>query len=385
MDYCIYGVVDGWIDGLVERWIGGKMDWWKDGCPLLQQSIAPVIHCSIDPVTTQREVFMHYRTFGKLGWKFSEISFGAWAIGGDMWGPQDDAESLRALHKAIDLGVNFIDTAQGFGKGHSEELIGKLLKERHEEIYVATKVPAKPGSQWPLPDSANVAEFFPASYIIEQCEGSLRRLQRDHLDIYQFHTWAAAFNVRDEWLKAMTKLKQQGKIRAIGVSVPDTAPDSVIGALALGKVESVQVICNIFEQYPQSNLFPVCEKLGIGVIVRVPFDEGALTGKYTVKTTFPEGDVRRRYFRGNNLAAVVERVEKVREFKHKRHPSMSMAEYALRYCLSHSAVSTVIPGIRNVQQAEMNIAASDGNWLSAEELDELKQFAWQKDFWHDEV
>ncbi|RIK81582.1 aldo/keto reductase [candidate division KSB1 bacterium] len=328
---------------------------------------------------------MYYRTFGKLGWKISEISFGAWAIGGDMWGPQDDADSIRALHRAIDLGVNFIDTAQGYGKGHSEELIGKVLKERSEEIYVATKVPAKPGSKWPLPENANANEFFPASYIIEQCEGSLRRLQRDHLDIYQFHTWATAFNVQDEWFEAMAKLKQQGKIHAIGVSVPDTTPDNVIGALALDRVQSVQVIYNIFEQYPQWNLLPVCEKLGIGVIVRVPFDEGALTGKYTTQTTFPEGDVRRRYFRGRNLPAVINRVEKIREFKNKRHPHMSMAEYALRFCLSHSAVNTVIPGIRNVQQAEMNLAASDGLWLDSNELQELKQFAWMKDFWHEEV
>ncbi len=328
---------------------------------------------------------MKYRTFGKLGWKFSEISFGAWAIGGDMWGPQDDAESLRALHKAIDLGMNFIDTAQGYGKGHSEELIGKVLKERSEDIYVATKVPQKPGTAWPLPEYANAAEFFPASYIIEQCEGSLRRLERDHLDIYQFHTWATAFNVQDEWFEAMMKLKQQGKIRAIGVSVPDATPDNVMGALALGKVEAVQVIYNIFEQYPRWNLFPVCEKLGIGVIIRVPFDEGALTGKYTVKTIFPEGDVRRHYFRGRNLPAVVKRVEKIREFKDKRHPHMSMAEYALRFSLSHTAVNTVIPGIRDVQQAEMNVAASDGNGLSAEELEELKQFAWRKDFWREEV
>lgn len=328
---------------------------------------------------------MYYRTFGKLGWKISEISFGGWAIGGDMWGPQDDADSIRALHRAIDLGVNFIDTAQGYGKGHSEELIGKVLKERSEEIYVATKVPAKPGSKWPLPENANANEFFPASYIIEQCEGSLRRLQRDHLDIYQFHTWATAFNVQDEWFEAMAKLKQQGKIHAIGVSVPDTTPDNVIGALALDRVQSVQVIYNIFEQYPQWNLFPVCEKHGIGVIVRVPFDEGALTGKYTAQTTFPEGDVRRRYFRGRNLPAVINRVEKIREFKNKRHRHMSMAEYALHFCLSHSAVNTVIPGIRNVQQAEMNLAASDGLWLDSNELQELKQFAWRKDFWHEEV
>lgn len=328
---------------------------------------------------------MHYRTFGKLGWKISEISFGAWAIGGDMWGPQDDAESLRALHKAVDLGVNFIDTAQGYGKGHSEELIGRLLKERREEIYVATKVPARPGSPWPLPAHARTAEIFPAAYLIEQCEGSLRRLHRDYVDVYQFHTWTTAFNVQDEWFEAMTTLKQQGKIRAVGVSVPDTAPDNVIGALALGKVDMVQVIYNIFEQYPQWNLFPVCEKLGTGVIVRVPFDEGALTGKYTADTVFAEKDVRRHYFRGRNLPAVVKRVEKIREFKNERHPQISMPEYALRFCLSHAAVHTIIPGIRSVKQAEENLAVSDGVWLPADELEALRQFAWKKDFWHDEI
>lgn len=328
---------------------------------------------------------MHYRIFGKLDWQVSEVSFGAWAIGGDMWGPQDDAESLRALHKAIDLGVNFIDTAQGYGKGHSEELIGRLLKERHEEVYVATKVPPRPGSPWPPPESANASDIFPASYIVEQCEGSLKRLGRDYVDVYQFHTWATAFNIQDEWFEATRKLKQQGKIRATGVSVPDTTPDNVIGALALGRVDAVQVIYNIFEQYPQWNLFPVCEKLGVGIVVRVPFDEGSLTGKFTSTTIFPEGDVRRHYFRGRNLPAVIKRVEQIREFKNKRHPAMTMAEYALRFCLSHSAVHTIIPGIRSVQQAEMNFPVGDGVGLAPTELEQLKQFSWKKDFWHEEV
>lgn len=328
---------------------------------------------------------MKYRTFGKLGWKVSEISFGAWAIGGDMWGPQDDRESLQALHKAIDIGVNFIDTAQGYGKGHSEELIGKVLKERREKIYVATKVPPMRGMPWPPLENAHASKSFPASYIIKQCEGSLKRLQREYIDVYQFHTWATAFNVHDEWHEAMLKLKDQGKIHAVGVSVPDTTPDNVIGALALRKVQAVQVIYNIFEQYPQWNLFPVCQKLGIAVIVRVPFDEGALTGKYTVKTKFLKGDVRRHYFRGNNLPVVVKRVAKIKRFKNAHHPKLPLSEYALRFCLSHPAVSTVIPGIRNVAQAAMNVAASDGKLLSKKELDQLKQFAWRKDFWREEV
>lgn len=328
---------------------------------------------------------MKYRTFGHLGWTVSEISFGAWAIGGDMWGPQDDGESVRALHRALDLGVNFIDTAQGYGKGHSEELIGKVLKERPDAVYVATKVPPKPGSVWPPPEDANADAIFPGPYIIEECERSLKRLGRDYLDIYQFHTWATAFNVDGEWIEAMARLKKEGKIRASGVSVPDTTPDNVIGALAEGRIDSVQVIYNIFEQYPRWNLFPSCERMGIGVIVRVPFDEGALTGKFTASTSFPEGDVRRHYFRGKNLSSVVGRVERVRKFMEPRHPGMPMAEYALRFCLSHKAVGTVIPGIRTVQQAEWNVAASDGGLLSENERKELEQFAWRKDFWHYEV
>jgi aryl-alcohol dehydrogenase-like predicted oxidoreductase len=328
---------------------------------------------------------MIYRTFGKLGWKVSEIGFGAWAIGGDMWGPQDDAESIRALHRAVDLGVNFIDTAQGYGKGHSEEIIGKFLRERRQEIHVATKIPAKPGTPWPIAPEADVAPFFPAPYIIEECEKSLRRLGRDYVDLYQFHTWAAGFNVCDEWFEAMSRLKEQGKIRAIGVSVPDTTPENVIGSLARERVDAVQVIYNIFERSPEWNLFPVCEKLGIGVIVRVPFDEGALTGKYTVDTTFPHGDVRRHYFRGKNLSAVVRRVEMIKEFKNQHVGNMPMSEFALRFCLTHKAVSTVIPGIRNAAQAEQNVAASNGRALSKSLIDGLNQFAWRKDFWHEEV
>ncbi|MGE5440797.1 MAG: aldo/keto reductase [Bacteroidota bacterium] len=328
---------------------------------------------------------MQYRKFGNLDWKVSEIGFGAWAIGGDMWGRQDDTESIKALHKAMDLGVNFIDTAQGYGKGHSEEIIGKVLKERSEEIYVATKIPPVPDTPWPPPEDFDVNISFPAEYIIKQCEGSLKRLKRDYIDVYQFHTWAPGFNVRDEWFQAITKLKEEGKIRAAGVSVHDTTPDSVIGALAMGKIDEVQVIYNLFEQYPKCNLFPVCQRLGIAVVIRVPFDEGALTGKYTPKTKFQEGDVRSHYFRGNNLMAVIKKTREIDGVKEKRHPGMSMARYALKFCLSHLAVSTVIPGIRNITQAEMNTSVSDGILLKEEELKELNPFAWRKDFWREEI
>lgn len=302
-----------------------------------------------------------------------------------MWGPQDDADSIRALHTALDRGVNFIDTAQVYGQGHSEAIVGRVLQERSDEIYVATKVPQVPGLTWPTPDDADPTAYIPASYLIERCEASLRRLKRETIDVYQVHTWASAFNLRDEWFEAMEKLRRQGKIRAVGVSVPDTAPDCVIGALVQGRVDAVQVIYNLFEQAPQRNLFPVCQAHDVAVIARVPFDEGALTGKFTYETTFPEGDLRRRYFRGDNLRAVVDRTEAIRAFKDERHPEMAMAEYALRFCLSHPAVTTVIPGMRTPRQAEMNTAAGDGALLPEEEVDAARRFAWRKDFWREEV
>ena len=328
---------------------------------------------------------MKYRRFGTTDWEISEIGFGAWAIGGDMWGPQDDRKSLQALHRALDLGVNFIDTAQGYGKGHSEELIGKVLQERKEEIYVATKVPPLPGTKWPPPDDLDVLAAFPPDYIISACEESLRRLKREVLDVYQFHTWATAFNKRHEWFEAMQHLKKDGKIRAIGVSVPDMTPDNVIGSLINERVDAVQVIYNIFEQYPDWNLFSVCRHQNTAVIVRVPFDEGALTGKFTEETVFPAGDVRTRYFRGKNLDAVVRRVREIDTFRKENLPQMSMPELALRFCLSNPAVSTVIPGIRSPEQAEINTAVSDGECLSDTILEDMRRFAWRKDFWFHEI
>ncbi|RPH93501.1 MAG: aldo/keto reductase, partial [Calditrichaeota bacterium] len=303
----------------------------------------------------------------------------------DMWGPQDDQDSINALYRAIDLGINFIDTAQGYGKGHSEEIIGRVLRNRKEEIYVATKIPPVPGTRWPMPEDQDIMAAYPPDYIIRECEKSLKRLQRECIDIYQFHTWCSNFNIRDEWHDAMSKLRQQGKIRAIGVSVPDLTPDSVIGALAMDKVDAVQVVYNIFEQAPLRNLFPVTQRLNKAVIVRVPFDEGALTGKYTNQTKFVEGDVRNRYFRGRNFTAMLKRVDRVREFKNRHHPEMSLADFALRFCLSHAAVSSVIPGIRNVQQAESNASVSDGKILERAELQEMEQLAWKKDFWFNEI
>ncbi|MEW6234669.1 MAG: aldo/keto reductase [Candidatus Omnitrophota bacterium] len=322
---------------------------------------------------------MKSRRFGRMGWELSEIGFGAWAIGG-MWGDQSDSDSLAALQKYIDLGGNFIDTAQAYGEGRSERIIAKVLKERRERIYVATKLPPK-NLLWNPPSWTPHEKAFPASYIVAGVETSLKNLQTDCLDIYQLHTWCETWNTADEIFEAGEKLKKDGKIRAYGVSTTESFPECVIGALQTGTIDSLQLIFNLFEQHPRETLFPVCKQYDIGTIVRVPFDEGSLTGKYKGDETFAVDDFRSIYFSGGNLHATVERVEAIREWAQRNLPGMPLAELAMRWVLSHDEADVVIPGIRNLRQAELNTAPSDGKRLSSNQMRELKRFAWRRNPW----
>ncbi|MEI9959957.1 MAG: aldo/keto reductase [Limisphaerales bacterium] len=246
---------------------------------------------------------MKYRIFGRLGWKVSEIGFGAWAIGGAGWGKQGDNESIRALHKALDLGCNFIDTAQGYGNGHSEEIIGRVWKERKgERIYVATKIPPQPGI-WPPSPYDKIEDRFPEAYIRERVEASLRSLQTDCLDLLQLHTWTRAWNRHPTALEVLRALQKEGKLRGIGISTPEQDQNSLVDLMRGGWLDVVQVIYNIFEQEPAAEFLPAAQEHKVGVIVRVAFDEGALTGKFTEQTEFSEGEFRNNYFAGDRLAA----------------------------------------------------------------------------------
>lgn len=321
---------------------------------------------------------MQYRAFGRHGFDVSAIGFGAWAIGGS-WGPQDDQESLAALHHAIDLGVNFIDTAAGYGDGKSERLIAQVLKERREHVYVATKTPPLPGA-WP-PSPYDVAEErYPERYLRENVEERLRNLQTDRLDLLQLHTWTRAWNKSPRPFEVLRKLQAEGKIRTIGVSTPEHDQNSVIDLMRGGFVDAVQVIYNIFEQEPAAELLPTAAECGVGILVRVVFDEGVLAGKYTAATRFTEGDFRNNYFAGDRLARAVARVDKI---KAEIAPyGLSMPQTALQFALAHPAVSTVIPGIRNVQQAAANSAAADAAPLPAALLETLRGHAWLRAFWY---
>ncbi len=326
---------------------------------------------------------MEYRKFGKLDWNVSEIGFGAWAIGG-WWGDQSDDESLQALHKYLDTGGNLIDTAQAYGEGRSERLIGEVLRERSERIYVATKLPPK-DRLWSPPSWTPYTNTFPVDYIISGVETSLKNLKVDCLDIYQLHTWCETWNTVDEIFETAEKLKKEGKIRAFGISTTESYPECVLGAIKTGVVDSLQLIFNLFEQHPRETLLPICQEYDVATIIRVPFDEGALTGKYKGDEIFPDDDFRSIYFRKDNLKASVQRVDKIRQWAEQALPDMAMAELALRWVLSHQDANAVIPGIRNIRQAELNTAPSDGNKLNEDQLKALKKFAWRRNPWNEDL
>jgi aryl-alcohol dehydrogenase-like predicted oxidoreductase len=323
--------------------------------------------------------FMKYRAFGKTGWEVSEIGFGAWAIGGG-WGPQEDQDSLTALHAALDAGVTFIDTAAGYGNGHSESLIGQVLRERSERIYVATKTPAKPGGPWPPSPYCRWEDRYPEEYLRSNVEERLKLLGVDTLDVLQLHTWTRAWNDDPKPLEILRQMQQEGKIRAIGISTPEHDQNCAIDLMRRGMVDSVQVIYNVFEQEPAAQLLPVAQETGTAIIVRVAFDEGVLTGKYRAETTFPKGDFRRGYFAGDRMERAVTRVEKIRE--DLAGLDRTLPQVALQFVLDHPAVSTVIPGIRSVEQARANTAVSDLEPLPPETLRKLRSHAWRRAFWY---
>jgi aryl-alcohol dehydrogenase-like predicted oxidoreductase len=288
---------------------------------------------------------VRYRELGRSGLSVSEIGYGTWGIGASGWLGAKEDESVRALHRAIDLGVNFIDTARGYGE--SERIVGQVVRERAgDQVYVATKVPPK-NAVWPAPDGLDPMAAFPGAHIRDTLETSLRVSGLDHFDVLQFHVWSDEWVGRGDWLETVAELKQQGKIRLFGVSINDHEPDNALALVRSGVVDTVQVIYNIFDQAPADTLLPACQEHGVGVIVRVALDEGGLTGQVTAGSTFPDGDFRSRYFRGDRPAQVEQHVNAI--VADLGIAPDEIAETALRYVLSAPAVSTVIPGMRTVR------------------------------------
>lgn len=321
---------------------------------------------------------MRRRRLGRTDLELSALGYGAWGIGRAQWIGADDDLSLRALARAFELGVDFVDTALAYGDGHSEQLVGKAVRAAGGGIRVATKVPPRNG-EWPARAGVAADDVFPADWVVECTERSLRNLGLDTIDLQQFHVWSDEWVEEGSWREAVERLKVDGKIRHFGISVNDHEPDNGVLLVESGAVESVQVIYNIFEQRPADGILPAAERAGVGVIARVPFDEGALTGRIRPDTTFPEDDWRNDYFGGDRKTAVWERVLALSS--ELGVPVEDMPEIALRFCLSHPAVSTVIAGMRSLANVDANAAAAGQGRLGERELAVLSGHRWDKNFY----
>ena len=326
---------------------------------------------------------MRYRAFGQRDFNCSEIGFGAWAIGGS-WGAQADTDSLATLHAALDRGVNFIDTAAGYGNGRSERLIGQVLRERaaagkKENVFVATKTPPADGI-WPPSPYCKAEERYSEKYLRENIATRLANLGTAKLDLLQLHTWTRAWNRNPTPFKLLRQLQREGQLGLIGVSTPEHDQNSVIDLMRGGWVDAVQVIYNIFDQEPAAELLDVAKECGVGIIVRVAFDEGVLTGKFTPETKFAADDFRSGYFQGDRMARAVAHAEAVRA--DLAGTGYTLAQAALKFVLAHPAVSTVIPGMRTVAQAEMNCAMSDLPPLPAALVEKLRRHNWRRGVWY---
>jgi aryl-alcohol dehydrogenase-like predicted oxidoreductase len=320
---------------------------------------------------------MKYRPFGRTGVRVSEIGHGTWAMG-NMWGARDDAQALSALAHGIEKEINFIDTAWIYGDGHSERLVAQTRKRFDKKIFVATKCPPK-NRAWPAKDGVHVQEVFPADYLIQMTESSLENLDVDYLDLQQLHVWNDSWLEQGDWLNAIEKLKAQGKIRYFGISLNDHQPNSGLRLVASGLVDSIQVIYNLFDQTPREKLFPLCREKNVAVIVRVPLDEGGLSGKLDPTTRFAKGDWRAHYFKGRRLQETCEHAEKFNFLI--RREIKTLAQAALKFCLMDPAVSTVIPGMRSDKHVEENVAVSDFGDFSEEELRQVYRLAWPRNFY----
>lgn len=304
---------------------------------------------------------MNLRRFGRTGWMVSEIGYGMWGMAG--WTGSEDSESLDALQRSVDLGCNFFDTAWAYGDGHSERLLGELLRlNPGKRLYAASKIPPK-NRKWPSQRGFSLDDCFPPDYILEYVHKSLENTGVDALDLIQFHTWEDAWLDDPRLAPALEDLRRQGLVRAVGISINRWEPWNGVRAVRSGLIDAVQVIYNIFDQNPEDELFPACQEMDVAIIARVPFDEGSLTGTLTPDSKWPEGDWRNSYFVPENLKATLARVEPLKALL---PAGMTLPELALRFILNNPAVSTIIPGMRKPRHVEQNIACSTAGPLPEE-------------------
>jgi aryl-alcohol dehydrogenase-like predicted oxidoreductase len=316
---------------------------------------------------------MRHRTLGRTGLAVSEIAHGLWGMG--SWSDSDDAQSANALQLATDLGCNFFDSAWAYGEGRSDRLLGQHLKSNGgKKLFAASKVPPL-NRKWPARSSYKYSETYPKNHVLASVDLIREALQQDAIDLLQFHVWDDSWAREAEFRETVEYLKSSGRVRAFGISLNRWEPANGIAAIRTGLVDSVQVIYNIFDQSPEDELFPVCEEFKVGVIARVPLDEGSLGGKLTERSTFPPNDWRSSYFNPHNLKATIARVEAL---KGLLSGGMTLPQMALRFILSSSIVTTTIIGMRKPQHVRENMSISDAGPLDASLLQELKKHRWDR-------
>jgi len=316
---------------------------------------------------------MNYRRFGRTGWMVSEIGYGMWGMAG--WTGSDDEQSLQSLQKSIDLGCNFFDTAWGYGEGHSEKILNQIVRQNPDkQLYTATKIPPK-NFIWPSQREFTLEDCFPPEHIEEYVHRSLTNIGVDTIDLIQFHTWEDRWLDDDRWVKKMDDLRRAGKIQAVGISINRWEPWNGVETVRSGLIDAVQVIYNIFDQNPEDELFPACQEMDVGIIARVPFDEGSLTGNLTTESKWSEGDWRNTYFVPENLESSVEHADRLKPIV---PPAMTLPEMALRFILNNPVVSTIIPGMRKLNHVESNIKASDTGPLPEALHTILKDHRWDR-------
>jgi aryl-alcohol dehydrogenase-like predicted oxidoreductase len=292
------------------------------------------------------------------------------------WSGSDDRRSAQALQISADLGGNFFDTAWAYGQGNSDRLLGELLlRDPQKRLYAASKVPPM-NRKWPASSADRYEDVFPQEHVLQHVELIRAALQVDTIDLLQFHVWDDSWAENKEWRRTVERLKRENLIGYFGLSLNRWEPANGIKALRTGCVDTVQVIYNIFDQSPEDELFRICEEMDIGIIARVPLDEGSLGGKLTPETRFPEGDWRSRYFGPENLPATLKRVGALQAIL---PDGMTLPEMALRFILSNRLVSTTIIGMRCPDHVRSNLALSDGAGLKPELLQTLRQHRWDRD------
>ena len=302
---------------------------------------------------------MEHRSLGKSGVHVSEIGFGAWAIGGDAWGPVEDAASIAAMERGLEVGINFIDTADVYGSGHSETLVAKVLKGRRDQVIVATKG----GLMGHHRDPKGEPVYDRPEKVVEACEASLRRLETDYIDVYFCHIWWDKHEETEAFMQAFEMLKRDGKVRVAGVST-DSFP-YIEHFNRDGGVDVVQLEYSILNRKAERDILPYLQEHGIGAVIRGPLQKGLLTGKFTPETTFPEGDVRNGWPNEEWYRESLQTVEQLRALE---RPDQTLGQLALRFVLNHPAVSVAIPGAKTPEQVEANAAASVRPLLSEDEV-----------------